>query len=90
MNKIVLKDNSYEIIKSDDKIEFVINEEYINKIKFIVNSNTKLELVYDNLSEMKYDISFEIKENIKLEFIDIKKNNKVKSLYKYFKYNKSM
>lgn len=83
MNKIVLKDNSYEIIKSDDKIEFVINEEYINKIKFIVNGNTKLELVYDNLSEMKYDISFEIKENIKLEFIDIKKNNKVKSLYKY-------
>ena len=83
MNKIVLKDNNYNILKQDNKIQFDISLDFINKIKIKVNKNTKQELIFDNIEETKYDITFEIDKNVKFEVIEIKKGNKVKILSKY-------
>lgn len=82
MNRILLKDNSYEVIKSDDSISFNANNEFINKIKIKVNKNTKLELIYDVI-DAKYDVLIEINKNVKLKLEEIKKGNKLKILHKY-------
>jgi Fe-S cluster assembly scaffold protein SufB len=83
MNKIILKDNSFDILNTDNKIDFEISTDYIKKIKIKVNKNTKLEIVFDNNEELKYEIEFNIKENVKCELIEIKKKNKIKILSKY-------
>lgn len=83
MNKIVLGNDKYEILKKDDKILFEFSCDYINKIKIVINKSTNLEVVFDNTDEAKYDISYEIKEKVKANVVEIKKNNKVKILSKY-------
>lgn len=83
MNKIILKDNSYDILKQDGKIDFEISQDFINKIKIKINKNTKLEIIFNNIEETKYDFSFELEENVKTEIIEIKKGNKIKILSKY-------
>lgn len=83
MNKIILKDNNYDILKQDGKIVFEISIGFISKIKVKIIKNTKLEIVFDNDKEAKYDILYDINSNIKFDIIEIKKNNKVKVLSKY-------
>ena len=53
MNKILLKDNGYEVIKSDNKIEAEVTLDYINKIKINVLANTKVYLIFDSSNETK-------------------------------------
>ena len=83
MNKILLKDNGYEVIKSDNKIEAEVTLDYINKIKINVLANTKVYLIFDSSNETKYDITFNLMKNVSLNLIEVKKNNKIKILSKY-------
>lgn len=83
MNKIIINENNVDIVKQDDKIKFEISQDFINKIKIKVNKNSKLEIVFNNNEEIKYDITYEIESNTKLELIEIKKGNKLKLLSKY-------
>ena len=89
MNKILLKDNGYEVIKSDNKIEAEVTLDYINKIKINVLANTKVYLIFDSSSETKYDITFNLMKNVSLNLIEVKKNNKIKILSKYNLLDKS-
>ena len=83
MNKIILSNNNYEIVNEDLKLDFIYENDYINKIKNTVNKSTKLELIFKDEIDKKFDISFEIEDNVKFNLIEIKKNCKVKILFKY-------
>ena len=69
MNKILLKDNGYEVIKSDNKIEAEVTLDYINKIKINVLANTKVYLIFDSSNETKNDINFNLMKNLSLKLI---------------------
>jgi len=60
-----------------------ITEDFINKINIKINKNTKLEIVFDNIEEIRYDITFDINKKVKAEIIEVKKGNKIKMLSKY-------
>lgn len=82
MNKIVINGGTFDILKNND-IDIEVSNGLINKIKIKTNKNTKLEIVFDNIDESKYEFEYDILENTKLDIVEIKKNNKVKILSKY-------
>lgn len=76
MNRIIISNNQFDL----NNIEYNYKEDLISKLNLKVIKNTKLELIIDK--EIKLDINIELLDDVKLDFVIIKKT-KTKILTKY-------
>lgn len=76
MNRIIISNNQFDL----NNIEYNYKEDLISKLNLKVIKNTKLELIIDK--EIKLDINIELLDDVKLDFVIIKKA-KTKILTKY-------
>lgn len=76
MNRIIISNNQFDL----NNIEYNYKEDLISKLNLKVIKNTKLELIIDK--EIKLDINIELLDDVKLDFVIIKKD-KTKILTKY-------
>lgn len=87
MNKIEVKNNEITLLKSDELIEVSLSDKFeifdVRKMNIKVLDSTEIEINYENNTESKIDIEYNICSNANVKIIEIKKENKTKVQYKY-------